>query len=90
MAAMLVGKGLTMVRSSYSDVFSISHEREIEDQIEVGDLVRTGANLFPHFRVIAIHDDKVWVRDVQYGSDGITGLNLCRKINGPVSVRELA
>jgi hypothetical protein len=79
-----------MVQSSYSDVFSISHEREVDEHIEAGDLVRTGSNLFPHYHVIAVHGDKVWVRDVQYGSDGITNLNLCRKINGPVTVGELA
>ncbi len=72
-----------MVRSSYSDVFAISLEREVEEYIEAGDLVRTGANSFPHYRVIAVFGDKVWVRDMQYGSDGITALNLCRKINGP-------
>ena len=72
-----------MVRSSYSDVFEISHERDLDEQIVIGDLVRTGANAFPHYRVIAVHGDKAWVRDVQYGSDGITNLSLCRKINGP-------
>ena len=74
-----------MVRSSYSDVFDISHEREVDEQILAGDLVRTGANAFPHFRVIAVYGDKVWVRDVQYGSDGTTNLALCRKINGPLA-----
>ncbi len=74
-----------MVRSSYSDVFEISHEREFDEHIATGDLVRTGANAFPHYRVIAVYGDKVWVRDVQYGSDGITNLTLCRKINGPLS-----
>lgn len=74
-----------MVRSSYSDVFDISHEREFDEQILTGDLVRTGANAFPHYKVIAVHGDKVWVRDVQYGTDGITSLALCRKINGPLS-----
>ena len=74
-----------MVRSSYSDVFEISHEREFAEEILAGDLVRTGANAFPHFRVIAVHGDKAWVRDVQYGSDGITSLTLCRKINGPLA-----
>jgi len=72
-----------MVRSSYSDVFDISHEREFDEQILAGDLVRTGANAFPYFRVIAVYGDKVWVRDMQYGSDGVTNLALCRKINGP-------
>jgi hypothetical protein len=71
-----------MVRSSYSDVFEISHERDFDEHIAAGDLVRTGANAFPHYSVIAVYGDKVWVRDVQYGSDGITSLALCRKING--------
>ena len=79
-----------MVRCSYSDVFSIVHEREVDEHIEAGDLVRTGPNMFPHYEVIAIHGDKVWVRDVQYGSDALTSLQLCRKINGPISVVEAA
>ena len=72
-----------MVRSSYSDVFDIAHERDFDEHIVAGDLVRTGANAFPHYQVIAVYGEKVWVRDVQYGSDGITNLQLCRKINGP-------
>jgi len=69
-----------MVRSSYSDVFDISHEREVDEQIVAGDLVRTGANAFPQYRVIAVYGEKVWLRDVQYGSDGVTRLSLCRKV----------
>ena len=57
-----------MVRSSYSDVFEISHERELDEQILAGDLVRTGANAFPHYRVIAVYGDKVWVRDVVFSA----------------------
>ena len=78
-----------MVRCSYSDVFSIVHERESDEPIEAGDLVRTGSNSFPHYRVIAVYGDKVWVRDTAYGSDGIVALNLCRKINGPATAAEL-
>ena len=74
-----------MVRSSYSDVFDIAHERDFDEQIVAGDLVRTGANAFPHYQVIAVYGEKVWVRDVQYGSDGITNLSVCRKINGPIN-----
>ena len=72
-----------MVRSSYSDVFEICHEREFDEHIVAGDLVRTGANAFPQYRVIAVYGDKAWLRDVQYGSDGVTSLTLCRKIDGP-------
>jgi hypothetical protein len=68
--------------SSYSDVFSISHERDYEEDIHVGDLVRTGPNLFPHFEVVAVHGDKAWVRNVLNGADHLALLSRCRKING--------
>jgi hypothetical protein len=71
-----------MSLSSYSDVFSISHEREYEEEICVGDLVRTGPNLFPHFEVVAVHGDKAWVRNVVNGADHLALVSRCRKING--------
>jgi hypothetical protein len=71
-----------MALSSYSDVFSISHEREYDEDIQAGDLVRTGVNFFPHFEVLAVHGDKAWVRDVQNGADHLALLSRCRKING--------
>ena len=74
-----------MSLSSYSDVFSISHEREYQEEIRAGDLVRTGPNLFPHFEVVAVHGEKAWVRDVSNGSDHLAFVARCRKINGPVT-----
>jgi hypothetical protein len=71
-----------MTPSSYSDVFSISHDREYDEEIRAGDLVRSGPNLFPHFAVLAVHGDKAWVRDVQVGTDHLAFLSRCRKING--------
>lgn len=71
-----------MTLSSYSDVFSISHERDYAEDINQGDLVRTGTNLFPHFEVVAVHGDKAWVRNVQNGADHLALLSRCRKING--------
>lgn len=71
-----------MSLSSYSDVFSITHERDYEEEIRVGDLVRTGANLFPHFEVVAVHGEKAWVRNVSNGSDHLALVARCRKING--------
>lgn len=69
-----------MSLSSYSDVFSISHEREYDEDICAGDLVRSGPNLFPHFEVIAVNGDKAWVRNVQNGADHLALLSRCRKI----------
>lgn len=71
-----------MSLSSYSDVFSINHEREYEEDIRAGDLVRTGPNLFPHFEVVAVHGEKAWVRNVQNGTDHLALVSRCRKING--------
>ena len=70
-----------MVQVSYSDLYSIVHEREYDEHIEAGDTVRTGPNFHPHYTVIAVHGDKAWVRNVQDGRDGVTPLNRCRKIN---------
>jgi hypothetical protein len=71
-----------MSLSSYSDVFAIDHDRGYEEDIRVGDIVRTGENLFPHFEVLAVHGEKVWVRNVQNGSDHLALLVRCRRING--------
>jgi hypothetical protein len=71
-----------MTLSSYSDVFSISLERDYDEEIRSGDMIRTGANFFPHFQVLAVHGDKAWVRDVQSGSDHLALLSRCRRING--------
>jgi hypothetical protein len=69
-----------MSLSSYSDVFAIAHERGYDEHIQVGDLVRTGANLHPHFEVVAVSGDKAWVRNLQSGADSLALLDRCRKI----------
>jgi hypothetical protein len=74
---------------SYSDVFDISHDREHEEEIREGDLVRTGPNLFPHFSVIAVHGDKAWVRNVQNGADSLALISRCRKFD-PAAALPLA
>ncbi len=73
-----------MLQVSYTDLIEISAQHEGDEDVQVGDLVKTGPNLYPHYTVIAIHGDKVWVRDVQTLMDGLTNLALCKKINGPV------
>ena len=50
--------------------------------VHVGDTVRTGANRFPHYAVIALYDDMAWVRDVQTGAYGLTARSLCKKVEG--------
>jgi hypothetical protein len=71
---------------SYSDVYSISHDREHHEDIMVGDLVRTGENYHPHFAVIAVAGDKVWLRNVQNGADQLGLLSRCRKLDNAVAL----
>jgi hypothetical protein len=68
---------------SYSNVFAVDHPLSDGDVIQMGDLVRTGPNLFPHFEVMAVVGDKAWVRDVQTGAEAITLTSRCARINGP-------
>jgi hypothetical protein len=72
-----------MFLSSYSDVFSICHDRGYEEEIRPGDLVRSGPNLFPHFEVIAVSGERAWVHDVQTGADHLVLLSRCRRIEVP-------
>jgi hypothetical protein len=67
--------------SSYSDVFAIKHDRDHHEEIRVGDIVRTGVNLHPHFEVLAVHGEKAWVRNVQNGADSLAMLSRCRRID---------
>jgi hypothetical protein len=72
-----------MLQVSYADLYEVGPHQG-DDDVQVGDLIRTGPNLYPHYCVIAINGDKAWVRDVQSGMDGLTSLAVCKKINGPV------
>ena len=46
----------------------------------VGDLVRTGENFHPHFHVIALTEDRAWIRDTQHGTDHIVPIDRCRTV----------
>ena len=70
-----------MAAVSYLNVFGIKHA-PTQDAIAPGDLVCTGPNACPQFRVIAVHQDVVWVRNTETGVDGLTSLERCRKVNG--------
>jgi len=76
-----------MTSLSYCDIFSINLDREYEEEIFAGDMVRMGQNLYPHFEVVAVRGDKVWVRDLETNADHIALTSRCRKINGaPVEI----
>lgn len=62
-------------------------QENVRDPVMVGDMVRTGPNLFPHFRVVAIDVDhnKTWLRNLDTLKDDIVPSWKCQKINGPLT-----
>lgn len=71
---------VSMFLSSYSDVFSIHHDRGQPEEIRAGDQVRCSENLYPHCEVIAVSGDKAWLRNVTDGSDHLARLSRCRRL----------
>ncbi len=65
---------------SYLDVFEIHHDQPDAEEIGVGDVVRMGNNLTPHYAVVAVSGEKAWVRNVQSGQDALAPLSRCRKV----------
>ena len=53
---------------------------ESATRVSVGDLVRTGENFHPHYHVVAVTDDRAWIRDTQHGTDHIVPVDRCRRI----------
>lgn len=49
-------------------------------QVSAGDVVRTGENFHPHYHVIAVTEDRAWIRDTQHGTDHIIPIDRCRRI----------
>jgi hypothetical protein len=67
--------------TSYSDLHDTGDAHlDAPEAIAAGDLVRTGPNLFPHWRVIALDGDRAWLRCVQTHTDGVADLRRCRKV----------
>jgi len=53
---------------------------QIAAQIEIGDLVRTGDNFHPHYEVIAVTENRAWIREIQHGTDHVVPLDRCTRI----------
>lgn len=53
---------------------------EVTAHVAVGDVIRTGENLRPNYRIIAMSDDRAWIRDTQHGTDHIVPIDRCRRI----------
>ena len=72
-----------MTHRSLPDLSPTSDSLGFQGLIRAGDWVTTGANVAPHYQVIAVCDDKAWIRDAERGHDGITSLSRCHKVDGP-------
>jgi hypothetical protein len=47
------------------------------EKVRVGDIVKTGPNDYPRFKVIALDSGRVWLRNVLTGEDAIVSLEEC-------------
>ena len=66
--------------SSYADVFGLARELPpAGEPVAPGDVVRTGPNRHPLYRVIAVYEDRAWIRGVAKGRDHIVPLRRLRK-----------
>ena len=50
------------------------------ERVSVGDMIRTGENFRPHYLVIAVTEDRAWIRDTQHGADHIIPIDRCCRI----------
>jgi hypothetical protein len=53
---------------------------EATGQVAVGDLIRTGENFHPHYQVIAMSEERAWIRELQHGTDHIVPVDRCQRI----------
>jgi hypothetical protein len=42
-----------------------------------GDVVRTGPNCHPRYKVVAVAEDKVWLRNLTSGADAVVDCRRC-------------
>ena len=47
------------------------------EPVKVGDIVKTGPNDYPRFKVIAIDGDRAWLRNVISNDDAVVSLQEC-------------
>jgi hypothetical protein len=48
--------------------------------ISVGKFVRAGESAHPHYHVIAMTEDRAWIRDIQHGTDHVIPFDRSRAI----------
>jgi len=58
---------------------NLRHDEFVEP-IRANDTVRTGDNAHPLYRVIAVHGDRAWLRDIQYETDHVVPVAHCERV----------
>ena len=67
--------------SSYADVFGVTRESSPEGELVApGDVVRTGPNRHPRYRVIAVNEGKAWIRGLARGRDFVVPVGRLRRV----------
>jgi hypothetical protein len=57
--------------------------RVAPDKVRAGDIVKTGRNDYPRFKVIAVDSGRAWLRNVISGDDAVVSLeDCCWRVNG--------
>lgn len=51
-----------------------------QDRFTPGDLIRTGPNPYPRYRVVAVSGGKVWVRNMTTSADAVVDCARCALI----------
>ena len=51
-----------------------------DEPLNVGDLCATGENRYPRYRVIALVEDRAWIRDVSTGRDAVVEARHCHRL----------
>ncbi|HYG25326.1 MAG TPA: hypothetical protein VD906_00305 [Caulobacteraceae bacterium] len=47
------------------------------DPVRVGDIVKTGPNDYPRFKVVALDSGRAWLRNIVTGEDAVVSLEEC-------------
>ena len=53
----------------------VATSEDAKPEARIGDIVRTGGNLYPHYELIAISSGRAWIRDVRYGDDHVVPID---------------
>lgn len=60
----------------------------LQDRFSPGDIVRTGQNTHPQYRVVAVDVNKVWLRNLSSGADAVVDCLRCEVVEFATEIAE--